>query len=143
MLCAHGHQFEFISSIEVGHHQVEQDEIWFVFANGIIEAQALCCHKGFITFVSQGLSEQISNSWIVIHNENFFCHSTLQSPHLKSIAFHTREAKALSLNAHSYYNIMLCEMYALYDYFLQCYITLLFVWTSPPPLHRRKGICCM
>src|SRR5579859_145637 len=59
----HGHKFEFVATIQIGHHQVEQNEIWLVFAHSIVEAQALSGHICFIAFVCQCLRQQVSNCW--------------------------------------------------------------------------------
>src|SRR5450755_990333 len=74
MLHGHRHQLQLVASIKVRHHDIEQYEVWLMFAHSIVEAQTLCRHICFIAFVGQSLCEQISNRWIIVHYQYFFRH---------------------------------------------------------------------
>ena len=48
-----------------------------VLTKRIVEPEALRCHIRFIAFIRQGLCQQISNCWIIIHYQDLFHGSTI------------------------------------------------------------------
>src|SRR5215472_10621499 len=81
---AHRHQLQFILSTQVRHHEIKKNEIRLMFEYSVIETQALCCHERFVAFICQCLCQQLSNGWIIIHDQDLLRHRTF-SPFIVSV----------------------------------------------------------